>query len=363
MKAIARWFKKPLWFWWVMAILFLSTPLATAQQILTGRVYDNKTKEPIMGVAVYVAGTSTGVATGPDGDFKIPYDPALKAALVFSYLGYEKVQIADPLAIDLSSVFLVEEERVLDPVFINPDPWDRATKEELFLKYFVGKRSLPHCEIRNLEDVRLRFNTDDAMLTATAQKPIIIVNNYLGYVQSYDLAEFEIAFDYLNQAATPLESFEKIHARQFYTMKSTFISGTAFYRELSGNKPSERRRKRRRDKAFESSQIRLNRSIISESLSENDFLMFYKGFRVDPAKHIRVRESQGIYQVTFRNLRYTFIDARDNQSDLILNENYMYFNKYGISLSPRKMSLVGYIPELGVGGMMPLDYNYIKTQE
>ncbi len=344
-------------------ILFLlaGSLSAFAQQIIRGKVLDEETKEPLIGVAVYLSGTSTGVVTGMDGSFSLSYDKALNAAVVFSYLGYEKVNVLNPLTEDLTTVYLKPSQNILDPVTINPDPWDRATKEKIFLRYFVGKLSMEHCKVLNLKDVKLRFNTDSKLLTATSRNPIQLVNNYLGYVISYDLSEFEVEFDYLRGEDAPLLSFEAAHSRSNYLVNQTFIAGNAFYRELQGKGPSERRRAKRREKAFELSQLKLHRSIINETLEENDFTLVYNCFKVDPKKHIRVRNSQGVYKVTFRHLKYTILDGKDHQTDMYLNSNYVYFNDYGIILSPREVRFSGYIPDLGIGGMMPLDYDYQAT--
>lgn len=61
------------------------------QQIVTGQVVDSDTGEPLIGVNVLVQGTTNGTATDIDGYYSIqaPGD----AVLVFSYIGYEKLEI------------------------------------------------------------------------------------------------------------------------------------------------------------------------------------------------------------------------------------------------------------------------------
>ena len=59
--------------------------------IVRGMVIDAENKEPVIGVAVFIDGTSKGVATDIDGQFalKVPSD----TSLVISYIGYEKQKV------------------------------------------------------------------------------------------------------------------------------------------------------------------------------------------------------------------------------------------------------------------------------
>ncbi|WP_158448947.1 carboxypeptidase-like regulatory domain-containing protein [Nonlabens marinus] len=348
----------------VILLIGLMGGIASAQSTkISGIVVDATTAEPLMGVAVYISGTSTGVVTGPDGTYNIIYSPAYNAPLVFAFLGYEKIQIENPIDMDLSRVKMTEQTNTLEAVVIDPDPWDRATKEELFLNYFVGKRSREDATVLNLKDVKLRFNPSLKQLIAFASNPILLKNEELGYLITYDLAEFEVNFKFIPNSTDIEKVFRLEHARDRYIAENSFVSGTSFYREFPGKKPTERQRERRRKKAFSKSHLRLFRSIISEQLNEANFELFYDGFKVKPEDHIRVRrESDEVYQVTFRNLKYSIRDRDGNQTDMYLSSNYMYIDRYGNNLSPRELMLSGYIPELGVGGMMPMDYDYSVGQ-
>ena len=59
--------------------------------IVRGMVIDAENKEPVIGAAVFIDGTSKGVATDIDGQFalKVPSD----TSLVISYIGYEKQKV------------------------------------------------------------------------------------------------------------------------------------------------------------------------------------------------------------------------------------------------------------------------------
>lgn len=245
---------------------------------------------------------------------------------------------------------------------INPDPWDRVTKERLFLDYFLGVRSLENCKILNLKEVRIRFNTDTKQMVATSRNSIIITNTNLDYKIKYDLVEFEINFKHLKGKNAPKELFEIEHARHKYAVVSSFTAGSSFYQELEAKKPNYKRRARKRERAYKLSQLKLNRAIINQTMKADDFDLYYRGFRVKPEDHIRVRKHGEIWKVDFRHLKYSIKDARANQTDFTLTSNSIYFDEFGNNLSARDMLLSGYKPQLGTGGSMPLDYGLDDAQ-
>ncbi|HLR76354.1 MAG TPA: TonB-dependent receptor, partial [Balneolaceae bacterium] len=74
-------------------LLLFSNPLI-AQSIIEGRVLDQQTRQPLIGVNVTVPGTTIGTATNKKGYFKL--QPAKEVGqLQFNYVGYlqKKIQI------------------------------------------------------------------------------------------------------------------------------------------------------------------------------------------------------------------------------------------------------------------------------
>lgn len=84
--------------------LFIVVNSVYSQSTIRGKILDSQTREPLMGVGVYLSGTSIGVVSNASGEYSIQYDEAINAPLVFAYLGYEKIQIVDPIGLDLSVV-------------------------------------------------------------------------------------------------------------------------------------------------------------------------------------------------------------------------------------------------------------------
>jgi len=71
-------------------ITFEAASLAQALHI-SGRVYDAKTKEPLIGANILVKGTNLGVVSDSRGKFEIRLPHFTSATLVISYIGYKTV--------------------------------------------------------------------------------------------------------------------------------------------------------------------------------------------------------------------------------------------------------------------------------
>ena len=59
---------------------------------IVGKVVDQSTGEPLVGVDVYIEGTELGAATGSDGGYVINFVPAGTYEVTASYIGYEPVK-------------------------------------------------------------------------------------------------------------------------------------------------------------------------------------------------------------------------------------------------------------------------------
>ena len=80
--------------------------------IVRGMVIDEENKEPVIGAAVFIDGTSKGVATDIDGQFALKLPP--DTSLVISYIGYKtkKVHVSSLLHSD-NNVIVLEDSREL----------------------------------------------------------------------------------------------------------------------------------------------------------------------------------------------------------------------------------------------------------
>lgn len=100
-----------------LAVLILlgSGMAANAQISITGTVQD-KTQEPLIGVSVLVKGSTIGVITDIDGQYKVDV-PDANSILVFSYVGYtsQEIRVGNQRQIN---VVLQDDAKLLDEIVV-----------------------------------------------------------------------------------------------------------------------------------------------------------------------------------------------------------------------------------------------------
>lgn len=100
----------------VFLMLLAGQTLWAQQRQVTGIVKD-QTGEPIIGASVLEKGTTNGVITDLDGNFKLTVSNAVKAVLQISYVGY-KTQEISVNGKTLLEVVLKEDTELLDEVVV-----------------------------------------------------------------------------------------------------------------------------------------------------------------------------------------------------------------------------------------------------
>ena len=119
--------------------MVLSLSATAPTKIITGSVHDAKTREPIVGVTVFVKEFNTGTITNADGDFTIQGIDATKCTLRFSYLSYKTVEMEHNLDDAGSLNILMESTDVqLNEVVVKAQ---RSTNTEVSL--ISVQKSLP----------------------------------------------------------------------------------------------------------------------------------------------------------------------------------------------------------------------------
>ncbi len=77
----------------ILTLCFMSVGMAFAQTNVTGKVIESDTGDPVVGAAVLVVGTQTGVQTDLNGNFSLKNVPS-SAKLRVSYLGLKETEVA-----------------------------------------------------------------------------------------------------------------------------------------------------------------------------------------------------------------------------------------------------------------------------
>ncbi len=112
--ALSRSLKKYIY---AFLILLTYTFTATAQQTIRGTIVD-RNNHPLPGVSIVISSTTTGTATGLDGEFSFTTDQALPVTLVASFLGYRTQEIDVYEASTPIHIVLSEDINFLDEVVV-----------------------------------------------------------------------------------------------------------------------------------------------------------------------------------------------------------------------------------------------------
>ena len=131
----------------------VGSPIKNVEKEVKGRVTD-KSREPLIGVAVVVKGTNNGVITDLDGEFTLKANP--EAVSTFSYIGYKRIEV--PVAkIDKNKPIMLEEDDMIlcyDPVVISyeSDPIYARTPKRITKLAYNGVDYPPVSPVGNLDD-------------------------------------------------------------------------------------------------------------------------------------------------------------------------------------------------------------------
>ncbi|GAB3938579.1 carboxypeptidase-like regulatory domain-containing protein [Larkinella terrae] len=241
---------------WLTAVLLLSSTLLTHGQttaVLTGYVTDAVTGKPMPFANVYVNGSTRGATTDEKGFYTLAGVPLGTVEIAVSFVGYQPIaqkirfENASPQKVNFQ---LKESEQMLDAVTVrgNPKGWERHLRQ--FKKEILGEPFGGQCVLVNSEV--LHFKEDKDHLYATANEPLIIDNQALGYRLIYALQHFD---------ASP--------------SGNVFSAGTARFEELKPeNERQANRFRRNRLLAYQGSIRHLMASLIDNTFGQAGFLVY-----------------------------------------------------------------------------------------
>lgn len=101
----------------LMCMICAFSVLAQQTRKVEGKVTDQTSGDPLIGVSVLVKGTKTGATTDRDGRYAIQVPSQGNSTLVFSYIGYlqREMSVGDKGVVNLS---LAEDSKVLNDVVV-----------------------------------------------------------------------------------------------------------------------------------------------------------------------------------------------------------------------------------------------------
>lgn len=334
---------------------------------IRGKVLEvNKT--PLEFVNVYVNNTSIGTTTKADGSFILKVPKSIqKIELVVSFIGYNTVKKVLALhEMNKTIIFLMETSNMLKEIKITAKR-DRDWKKKwrIFKEGLLGDSQFTSdCEIMNPEAIKLEYDKDKNVV-ATANEPIFIQNNGLG---------FKIMFE--------METF-------ISNGKLTFFAGDKFFENLKSKDERQGNRwKRLRKRAYHDSFRNFLVSLSQNKLEENGFEIFkearikdtYLGrttvakelrdsilFKCTAAsicsydsltKRFRLHSDKVlmIFLTNHFNPRPIFGDYPYKFSQIVLTNGIVEFTPNGWVTMPNGMILRDYWGSEGFSSLLPDDY-------
>ena len=232
--------------------LFLSL-LCQSQIVISGKVLDSATREPLYGTSVFAQNTTSGTTADKEGLFSIQ----LKSGgyeLIFSFTGYknQEVRITENKN-EMLEILLVKEDKSMGEVIIQSsnevrDGWEKYGA--FFLDHFIGATPFSReCQIKNKDSVRFFYYKRSDKLKVLATEPLIISNDALGYELRYQLDSFVYYYK------TDLSSYR----------------GNCFFTEKLGTVSQAMVWKANREKAYTGSLMHFMRSYYDSTLNESGF--------------------------------------------------------------------------------------------
>ena len=201
-------------------------------QVVHGRVLDYNTKEPIDFASVFFNGTFLGTSTSGNGEFELDVTPYAGRTLQISAMGYLTSSLNSLKAGEYYEVLMERALYEISEVSVSSKSLTKKRKicMRIFKDEFLGlTKNAGDCFILNEEDITFNYRSMLDTLRAIARKPLVILNNSLGYQITYYLDKFE---------------YDKLH-------KTTYFSGNIIFNmDLAKRQGSKEIFEERRVKAY-----------------------------------------------------------------------------------------------------------------
>ena len=252
----------------IVVILLLWRCYAGAQEItITGVVCDEDTKLPVSSAHVYLDGTSIKTTTNNSGRFELQPKSVINSKLVIQHVSYETAIIDRPFEGLSDTLYINERVETLNEVTVVADRFSRRQKMQAFREQFLGTSSAGRsCTIKNEDDIQLYFNMNSQKLLAFSDKPIVVVNNYLGYEISFMLVDFWVQYGTFGGVSIRgVSTLDKSNAQ------SSFLAVVSSFSDIASDNS---RIKQRRDDAYEQSANYFFKCFANNALTENEFGVF-----------------------------------------------------------------------------------------
>jgi hypothetical protein len=320
-------------FFSLLALVLPVCLLSQSNFIAKGKILDAFTKQPLQAASVFAENTTLGTATDSEGNFTL-HLPNGGYNLVVTFTGYQTETKRITSGEEGNNSILVElkqKEKELQDVVIKAsfevkDGWEKYG--DFFLENFIGKTiNSRSCSIVNKEVLHFFYYKRKNLLKITAEAPVEIINDALGYSIKYTLDSF-------------------IHE---YNTQVNVYTGYPLFKELEpANEDQRSRWQANRMAAYQGSILHFMRSMYRKKLKEEGFEIQFLLKENDKEKAIPLKN---FYAAVNYNLDDTAgsVAIRPNQKEVAVlyknEEPSKLFIETNPDASPKfQLSVVSFLP-------------------
>lgn len=348
-------------FLYLTAWIFISSLISSGQNYtasIEGYVFDKETGKGIESVNVYLSNTTFGDATDADGYFRIGPVPPGMHELVASVVGYKvdsrmiEVEDGPSDSYDFRLRPEIYQSETIEVSAAEQAQWFKDVKN--FKKYFLGSTSFAKkCRIENEYVLDFEWDLPD-ILYAKASKPLIIINNALGFRITLVLLRF---------------SWEKNNMRWSWVIKP-------HYEEMEPESEDEAEEwAENRRKSYRGSLHHFLLALVSNEIRQNNYnIQFTKkaADRLAPLERFPayagmiVREAllpnenviafENFLKVVYRGAYMSYNPPRHQTSWLRLRREQVTLDENGYAKEYQPFEVYGYWATLGVANILPRYY-------
>lgn len=306
-------------------------------QLVRGFVLNKSDNSRINFASIYINGTNTGTNADQNGYFELDITKFASLPLTISALGYYTVTLTDFSREKPIEVYLIPETFQLNEVVVRAKSTSKERKVNLkiFRDQFLGPTyNGRNCVIKNEEDIVFKNGSSQDTLSAFAAKPIIIVNNALGYKITYYLDKFE-----------------------YYRKSKSFLyKGSAFFNEdMSFALTKKDFFDKRRKNAYLGSRSHFFSSLWTNTLRSNGFVV--KNLKEEIINYedmVTMRAGFKKY-LSCKDDLYIYYFSKSPGSILELLHDHVFFDNNGY-FDGTGVKFIGLMAQQRIGDLLPFDY-------
>lgn len=334
----------------ILVALSLCTATMLNSQTVSGFVYDNVSREPLVGASVYFDNTTIGTSTDFDGSFELTLPEGIRSAMVISFLGYTSETRMRFDAPGTLRIYLEPESNVLEEVVLSPDDdWPRDLKLSEFRKHYLGSSIRGRsCRILNEDDLILVYSKKRKRLYARVKAPLKIRNDMLKYLITADLKAFGVGYTSVSRNRKNLVSSGVIYKglNRYQSLDSTGLPAV----------------EQARREAYYGSVLHFMRSLARKDLYAQGYTIRYEGEIVDPYDMITVLEQRGRegVMVRLKDKVEILYKARD-LSAMEVTTSAFYIDDQGNHSPIDKVRFGGVMGDQRMGDALPMDFLIQET--